>query len=117
MDKKESKIQSFFNRLHAAWYLTRQIISGRKYYLMVFEHKDTPDDHVYCASAMDAAWEYLSMMTDNYESFYARLDIIKRALDVDNSILAQYKKGDNCYVSYDCNSEEELQEFLNQDIQ
>lgn len=107
-----TRIKNICKRLKLAY----QIARGYKCYYLGFSHQDTPEDHVYYAAAMDAAWEYLSMTTDNYESFDARLDIIKRALDVNSPILAQYKKGDNCYVSYDCNSEKDLNELLNQEI-
>lgn len=107
-----TKIKNICKRLKLAY----QIARGYKCYYLGFSQQDTPEYHVYYAATMDAAWEYLSMMTDNYESFDARLDIVKRALEVNSSILTQYKKGNDCYVSYDCNSEEDLDEFLNQEI-
>ena len=107
-----NKIKKFFKRL----YLGYQITSDGKYYYMGFADDNISDDRVYLLAAMDAADEYLKLKTDNKESLVARWNIIRHALITEESILAQYKERDNCCVSYDCNSEEDLDEFLNQEI-
>lgn len=96
--------------------LAYQIVRGYKCYYLGFSHSDTPDDHIFFSAAMDAAEEYLKIKAGSPASLVARRNIIRHALITEESILAQYKKGDSCYVSCDCNSEEDLDELLNQDI-
>lgn len=83
---------------------------------MTIFHDDTPDTNLYLDVAMDAATMYLQRKTNDAASRAARRNIIRHALITEGSILAQYKEGDNCWVSYDCNSEEDLKELLNQNI-
>lgn len=107
-----TKIENFCKRLYLAW----QIVDGRKCYYMGFSDGNISDDHIYLVATMDAAEEYLKIKADNPASLVARWNIIRHALVTEESILAQYKECDNCCVSYDCNSEEDLDELLNQDI-
>lgn len=107
----KTKVINFFKRLRIAW----QIVRGRKYYYMLFSDRTT-NERIYLLVAMDAARKYLELKT-NSESCDARMDIIGHALNTDESILAQYKYGDECYVSYDCNFKEDLDELLNQEIE
>lgn len=96
--------------------LAYQIVRGYKCYYLGFSHQDTPEEHIYLTAAVDAAEEYLKIKLGITEGFYARRNIILHALFTEASILTQYKIGNNCYVSCDCNSEEDLDELLNQDI-
>lgn len=107
-----TKIKNFFKRL----YIGYQITSRSKCYYMGFADDNISDECVYLMAAMDAADEYLKIKTDNPASLVARWNIIRHALITEESILAQYKERDNCCVSYDCNSKEDLDEFLNQEI-
>lgn len=107
-----TKIKKFFKRLNLGY----RIIRGKRCYYMGFSGDDVSDERVYLTAAMDAAEEYLKIKTDNPASLVARWNIIRHALITEESILAQYKERDECCVSYDCNSEEDLDEFLNQEI-
>lgn len=107
-----TKIKNFCKRLYLAW----QIANDNKCYYMGFADNNVSDEHVFLTAAMDAAEEYLNIKTDDPASLVARRNIIRHALITEGSILAQYKEDDNCCVSYDCNSEEDLKELLNQKI-
>lgn len=106
------RIIDFVKRLRFAWY----VINNHKGYYIIFGDKDAPDDYVFLKAAMDAAEKYLKIKTDSQASLVARRNIIRQALVTEGSILAQYKECNECCVSYDCNSDEDLDEFLNQEI-
>lgn len=107
----KTKCLNLWRRLKFAW----AIAKGRNAFVTIF-HEGIPDANLYLAAAMDAAEEYLKLKTDNKESLVARWNIIRHALITEESIFAQYKERDECCVSYDCNSEKDLDEFLNQEI-
>lgn len=107
-----TKIKNICKRLRLAY----QIVRGYKCYYLGFADDNIPNERVYVVAAMDAAEEYLRMKLGITEGFYARRNIIRHALVTEASILTQYKIGNNCYMSCDCNSEEDLSELLNQDI-
>lgn len=111
--KVVTKIKNFFKRLWLAW----QIAIGYKCYYTNFADNSISEDRVYLTVAMGAVEEYLKIKTNNLASLVARRNIIRHALITEESILAQYKEGNECCASYDCNSEEELQELLNQELQ
>lgn len=113
------KFREFLKRLGTAW----MILIGRRGYCLWFSDGNISWSHVYRSAAIDAFDKYMKLVYKDKDeednSFIARAQIVRWLLsyDTNNSILAQFKdfRGD-CYVSYDCNSENDLKELLEQDI-
>lgn len=104
-----------------------KLLSCGRYSLYVF-YVDKTDDSVNLAVARHAAEKYIISRVERtgekdgisyygYEdSIVARRQMIEAVLDIDNSVILQTRKYGGCYVAYDCQSQSEFDELLNQEI-
>lgn len=109
-------LKSLRTRLHDAM---RVLFCGR-YFLFSRLIKTSTDKLMLSSVALLAAKRYFHLMCAigwaDDTSVKARFDMLITVLDTDNSVVLVYKEHGRCLVSYDCKTQADFDELLNQEV-
>lgn len=109
-------MKKFLKSLRSRLSDAMSILFCGRYFLLRMKNRHATEKTVLFGAAFRASRRYLSLVCDDSAAAEARLDMLTAVLDADASVVLFYKENGQCLVSYDCLSQSDLDELLNQEV-
>lgn len=93
-----------------------KVLLSDRYFLYCTPGRHPSDKGLFFEAAFVALKRYLPLVCEETDSAEARLDMLTAVLTADNSVVLIAKEHGQCLASYDCQSQADFDELLNQEV-